>query len=166
MTRTDISWPEMGINPAGGDSTGDEPVEEWVEDPFRRKVLYVFHFIAENSHIATTALFTAVVVGISDYVGLMSSAASNATFSLVLVSSVFVVTVDAVIAHFYQSVINAISFRLSYGVLLVAAYLYGYVEKTSISRSRISIVLSSSVVEHIPAIGLRKKLDRTLRPRF
>lgn len=166
MTKTDASWPEIRIVPSPEDSDFDEIVDEWMQDSFRRKVLHLFHSMTETGHIVITSFLSIVILIVANSLDIVSYTASNLPFALLLASATLVTVIDRILSIYYRSIIHMISFQFSYWVLLLGSYLYAYAKEKTVSRSRISHVLSSHIVNYIPAIRLKNKIERAFRPKY
>lgn len=150
MTELEIHWPERDIPSDKDTSEEDDTINRWLEDPFRRKVLYAMYLLTELLEIMFISAITALVTVVSYHFNLISEATLDNAVWIAVTISIAVVIVDNIIAKFYKSIISGISFHIGYVVLLLSAYIYGSLENRKIHKYSISTVASSKVIENMP----------------
>lgn len=112
-----ITWP--ALEPDNDGDSADE-LEEWMEDPFKRRVLYLFYILSDLIKTAVVSLL--VTVGMAAAFATTNGFASSeaALFWIAVTLAVVVVLADSIL----NSPISEISLAATYYIFVAAAYLY------------------------------------------
>jgi len=156
MTEIEIHWP--GVNgPSERDEEGDSTLAQWMEDPFKRKVLYVLHLLFESTRYMMIAMSTAAITII--VYGLYPSVLElvGSTIWLVVAAASLVLSLDLIAARYYKSFIDSVSSTLVYTAAMAATFIYAAIKQRTVHPSRISSMMSASLLEKILLTGLSRK---------
>ena len=117
--KLETKWPEMGLSSGEKSDEESEQLREWLNDPFKRRVLYAFHAIYITTRVLTLA--TLMTISLAGSVLLVPDlATTSGTFWVLLMFGLILEGLESVL----DSPIDEFAGQVSYHLFVTFASLY------------------------------------------
>lgn len=148
-----MTWPALIPDEDGDDA---DELEEWMQDPFKRRILYSFYALSELIKVAVVSILT--IIGVALIVTGTETAASSepALVWIAVAVSLIIVLVDTRL----NNPIRDLSMGVTYYLFVAAAHLYFGLKDTRSKGPDVEEDAFADWLSLFPAFRFLKKRER------